>query len=225
MLHLGLLLTTALTEDPTTKGPSSVARRSRDPGPGRKVSGGHHGHGRRLWQGTRPCHGSRRKQQRRTNGDSEVHDHEESSRGSPKTFWGRDTGWSAKPRGEFESEEEYWDRLSEEYCEMVEGSDEVVWMVWCLDQDSRRKERGTIFCGDTQSVSSAHPQPGTFCVSSSHLPCESERPARTGCASSAFLVSSTRPRSRISCAGSTHCVASAPSQPSVSCASAPHLPG
>jgi hypothetical protein len=44
-----------VTELPTIKGPSSVARKSRDPGPGRRVSVGPHGHGEGYGRGQDPA--------------------------------------------------------------------------------------------------------------------------------------------------------------------------
>ena len=69
-----------------------MARRSRDPGPGRRGSGGPHGHGKRLWQGISPCHKNRRKQQGRNGGDTRSYGNEASTRGSSKNVWGGHTG-------------------------------------------------------------------------------------------------------------------------------------
>ena len=134
-LRLGPIIQMNMTKDHTTKGRSSVVRRSRDPGPRRKVSGGHHGHGRKLWQGTRPCHGSRQRQRMRINGDSEFHDHDGSPRGSPKTLWVGGTRVGRRSRGTSLG--------AKRNNGMVEASDEVEWMFWCLEEDSCHEERGT----------------------------------------------------------------------------------
>ena len=44
-------------------------------------------------------------------------------------------------RGDSETEEEYWDRLTEEWYAKVEESDERELLVWLERQDSRPEER------------------------------------------------------------------------------------
>jgi hypothetical protein len=135
-------------------------------------------------------------------------------------FWGRHTGWSAKPRGESESEEEYWDRLSEEYCEIVEGSDEVEWMFWCLEQDSRREEHGTSQAPCFEEICNVSPV-------RIHSPVRSVPAARTCRAKGSLQPGQVVPAQHSWC---PVCLLSpgypsAPSQPSASYARAPHLPG
>jgi hypothetical protein len=85
--HVGpSMLTTIVTEDPTTTGPSSEPGRRRYPGLGRKSC-----------QDTKAFLGSRRKERREDSDDPGVRGHRESPKDSP--FFGVGAHWVGGIRG------------------------------------------------------------------------------------------------------------------------------
>ena len=99
MLRLGPILITNVTDDPTNKGPSSVPRRRKYPGLGKRSwMGRDPGLGRKSWpksmRGQQRCRGGRPQKPQ-------------------ELFWGRHIEQSAKLRGESETVEELLDKLEE----------------------------------------------------------------------------------------------------------------
>ena len=128
------MFSTIVTEYHTTTGPSSMPRRRRYPGLGRRSRRRRYpGLGRKLCQETKAFLGSRRKERREDSDDAGVRGHIESPKDSPR---GEHMGWLAEPRSE---PDPIWEKMEKlEESERSESETVSEWME-ILEERERRE--------------------------------------------------------------------------------------